>query len=125
LYIFHRCTRVENPGEGVAEAYSKILGGGGEGYVFHNKLPMGAPYFGLLTFITFLITSFFWKFAYGILYYTLLPPSPPWVHLWMFSTPVLKTSLVFVRKKCFGTNIFSKQFRFDVGNWFTTEQLYF
>ncbi len=43
----HRCTRVENPGEGVRDVFAKIpRGGGGQG--FQEKLPGGVHLFCVL-----------------------------------------------------------------------------
>ncbi len=47
----NRCTRVENPGEGVAQIFAKIPGGQG----LPNKIA-GVPFLG---FIVFLLTIFF------------------------------------------------------------------
>jgi hypothetical protein len=49
----HRCTRVENPGEGVRDVFAKMPRGG-QG--FQEKLPGGGP--PILGFIAFLLTSF-------------------------------------------------------------------
>jgi hypothetical protein len=72
LYIFHRCTRVENPGEGVAEAYSKILGGGGVG--LSQQIADGGPLFWAFNFYHIFNNKFFLKICLWdpLLY----PPSP-------------------------------------------------
>ncbi len=54
--------RVENPGDGLAQIFAKIPGGGGAGVkAFRTKLPGGSP---LLGFIAFLLASLL-KFAWG------------------------------------------------------------
>jgi hypothetical protein len=45
--IKQRCTRVENPGEGIPEVFAKIPGGGG-GQGFQVKLQWGVPLFRAL-----------------------------------------------------------------------------
>jgi hypothetical protein len=49
----HKCTRVENPGEGVPEFFAKIPKGG---QVFQEKMPGGGGPL-ISGFIAFLITS--------------------------------------------------------------------
>jgi hypothetical protein len=61
----HKCTKVENPGEGIPEVFAKIRKGGAGGQGFHEKLPEGFLYFG---YYCFFLTSVF-KFAWGVLYF--------------------------------------------------------
>ncbi len=71
----HRCTRVENPGEGVRDVFAKIpkVGQG-----FQEKIPGGSS----LRFIAFLLTSFSKICLGGAVSYPPPPLTPPCVHLW-------------------------------------------
>jgi hypothetical protein len=52
----------------------KMPGGGGQGFL--EKLPGGSTYFGLYTYIAFLLTSFS-KNCLGVLFHTPLTPHQP------------------------------------------------
>ena len=75
--LLHRCTRVENPGEGVRDVFAKFPRGGGQG--FQEKLPGGSTYFA---FYCIFINKFFENLPGGVLFHTPPPPlTPPCVHL--------------------------------------------
>ncbi len=84
IFFGHRCTRVENPGEGVRDVFAKIPRGGSR---VAGKIARGGP--PILCFIAFLLTSFS-KICLGgggVLFHTPLPPYPPapCVHLCFWS----------------------------------------
>ncbi len=68
----HRCTRVENPGEGVRDVFAKIPRGGVKG--FRKNCQGGSTYFA---FYCIFINKFFENFPGGVLFHTPLPPYPP------------------------------------------------
>jgi hypothetical protein len=72
-----RCTRVKNPGEGVAQIFAKNPGG----QVFQEKLPGRSPYFGY--YCIFINKSF--EIRLWGLKFNLPLPSPPCVHLWLWA----------------------------------------
>ncbi len=73
LTIHHRCTRVENTGEGVWDVFAKIPRGGVKGF---RKNCQG----GVHLFCIF-INKFFENLPGGVLFHNPLPPYPPCVHL--------------------------------------------
>ncbi len=75
LNFEHRCTRVENPREGVPDVFAKIPR---RGQGFQEKLPWRSPYFG---FYCIFINKCFEICLRGVLY---LPSPPPYVHLWLW-----------------------------------------
>jgi hypothetical protein len=74
--FIHRCTRVENPGEVVAQIFAKIPGG----YkAFGKKCQGGSPYFGF--YCIFIIIKSLEILLGGFYIY---PPPSSCVHLRMF-----------------------------------------
>ncbi len=65
----HRCTRVENPGEGVRDVFAQIPRGGVKG--FRKNCQGGSTYFA---FYCIFINKFFENLPGGVLFHT--PPSP-------------------------------------------------
>ncbi len=79
----HRCTRVENPGEGVAYIFAW-------GSMLSGKIAWGSPN---LAVIAFLLTRFFFNLpGGGFLYH--FPSSPPCVHLCAFHLPLRRVPQV-------------------------------
>ncbi len=68
LRLGHRCTRVENPGEGVPDVFRR------------NCLGWGFPYFG---FYCVFINKRFEICLRGVLYLPSPPTPPSFVHLWV------------------------------------------
>jgi hypothetical protein len=69
----HRCTRVKNPGEGIAQVFDKIPMGVGSrlsGKIFR----WGPPIPGLIAFLLTGILKFAWV---GLIFTLPLTPSPP------------------------------------------------
>ncbi len=101
----HRCTRVENPGEGVRDVFAKIPGGG-QG--FQEKLPGGPP---ILRFIAFLLTSFSKICLGGCCFIPPLPPlTPPPVYI--YASTRISTFRYFL-------NV-----RYVINLWFITNSFY-
>ncbi len=71
ILIYHRCTRVENPGEGVRDVFAKIPRGGVKG--FRKNFQGGSTYFA---FYCIFINKFFENLPGGVLFHT--PPPPPY-----------------------------------------------
>ncbi len=70
-----RCTRVENPGDGIAQIFSKIPWGGGGGFTkLSGQNCQGVPSFGFYCILIYIFICL------GGLMFT-LPPSPRCVHL--------------------------------------------
>jgi hypothetical protein len=65
----HRCTRVENPSDRIAQIFAKIPGRGVK--AFRTILPWGVPYFGCYCIF---FNKSVWKYAGGPY---IIPPSPP------------------------------------------------
>jgi hypothetical protein len=67
----HRCTRVENPGEGVRDVFAKIPRGV---ISFRENCRGGSTYF---SFYCIFINKFFENLPGGVLFHTPFPPYPP------------------------------------------------
>ncbi len=105
LVDVHRCTRVENPGEGVRDVFAKIPRGGGvKG--FRKNCQGGSTYFA---FYCIFINKFFKNLPGGVLFHTLSPSLPP---LCASMTTVLNfiSEFVFcIVQPCYGSMFYTLQ----------------
>ncbi len=76
--FIQRCTGVENPGDGVAQIFVEIMGGGGEGVKAFRTISLGGSPF--LFFLYFFNKSFDidWEGPKPTTLFPLTPP--PWMY---------------------------------------------